>query len=142
MVGTKEYLNIELLTERKRDSKESLCVGPSYDYWAIGVFIYEMYYMHTPFYNEDDDKMMDNIINFKETLHFPRNVDVPGTAKDLIRQLICDPCERLTYEGIVQHPFFQDVDFATIREREFLPPFFVILRYECCVSWVPFYAYF
>ncbi|VDK21686.1 unnamed protein product [Taenia asiatica] len=124
MVGTKEYLNVELLTERKRGSKESLCVGPSYDYWAIGVFIYEMYYMHTPFYNEDDDKMMDNIINFKETLHFPRNVDVPDAAKDLIRQLICDPSERLTYEGIVQHPFFQDVDFATIREHTppYLPP--------------------
>ncbi|KAL5112642.1 Citron rho-interacting kinase [Taenia crassiceps] len=124
MVGTKEYLNIELLTERKRISDESLCVGPSYDYWAIGVFIYEMYYMHTPFYNEDDDKMMDNIINFKETLHFPRNVDVPDAAKDLIRQLICDPSERLTYEGIVQHPFFQDVDFATIREHTppYLPP--------------------
>ncbi|EUB59122.1 Citron Rho-interacting kinase [Echinococcus granulosus] len=124
MVGTKEYLNIELLTQRKRGAKDSLRVGPCYDYWAIGVFIYEMFYTQTPFYDENDDKMMDNIINFKTALHFPHNVNVPDAAKDLIRQLICDPSERLTYEGIVQHPFFQDVDFATIREHTppYLPP--------------------
>ncbi|VDM32525.1 unnamed protein product [Hydatigera taeniaeformis] len=126
LIFCSEYLNIELLTQRKLCAKDSLCVGPSYDYWAIGVFIYEMYYTQTPFYDEDDDKMMDNIVNFKTTLQFPGNANVPDTAKDLIRQLICDPNERLTYEGIVRHPFFQDVDFATIREREF--PYLFLLR--------------
>ena len=120
MVGTKEYLNIELLTQRKRSADDALYVGPSYDYWAIGVFIYEMYYTQTPFFDENDEKMMENIVNFKTTLKFPRNVDVPESAKDLIRKLICEPSERLTYEGIVQHPFFQDVDFATIRERKLM----------------------
>lgn len=65
MVGTKEYLNIELLTQRKRDQEDALSVGPENDYWAIGVFIYEMFYGQTPFYDEDDDKMMQNIVNFK-----------------------------------------------------------------------------
>ncbi len=117
MVGTKEYLNIELLTQRKRDAKNALMVGPGYDYWAVGVFIYEMYYAVTPFFDEDDDAMMDKIVNFKTNLKFPRSVDVPQTAKDLIRRLICSPSERLSYEAIVEHPFFQDVDFATIRQR-------------------------
>nr|CDS29503.1 citron Rho interacting kinase [Hymenolepis microstoma] len=124
MVGTKEYLSIELMNQRKRGSKDPLRVGPGYDYWAIGVFLYELFYNQTPFFDEDDDKMMKNIINYKTTLRFPNNVDVPETAKDLIRKLICDPSERLTYEGIVAHPFFQDVDFATIREHTppYLPP--------------------
>ncbi|VDL63092.1 unnamed protein product [Hymenolepis diminuta] len=124
MVGTKEYLSIELMNQRKRGSKDPLRVGPGYDYWAIGVFLYELFYNQTPFFDEDDDKMMKNIVNYKTTLRFPSNVDVPETAKDLIRKLICDPSERLTYEGIVAHPFFQDVDFATIREHAppYLPP--------------------
>ncbi|VDO09070.1 unnamed protein product [Rodentolepis nana] len=124
MVGTKEYLSIELMNQRKRGSKDPLRVGPGYDYWAIGVFLYELFYNQTPFFDDDDDKMMKNIINYKTTLRFPSNVDVPETAKDLIRKLICDPSERLTYEGIVAHPFFQDVDFATIREHTppYLPP--------------------
>ncbi|VDD76980.1 unnamed protein product [Mesocestoides corti] len=124
MVGTKEYLNIELLTQRKRGSKNPLYVGPGYDYWAIGVFIYEMYYAQTPFYDEDDDRMMENIINFRDTLNFPTNVNIPPCARDLIRRLVCEPSERLTYEGIVRHPFFQDIDFATIREHTppYLPP--------------------
>ncbi|KAM7541663.1 hypothetical protein Aperf_G00000032161 [Anoplocephala perfoliata] len=124
MVGTKEYLSIELMNQRKRDSKDPLYVGPGYDYWAVGVFLYELFYNQTPFYDDDDDKMMKNILHYKTTLRFPSNVNVPETAKDLIRKLICDPSERLTYEGIVAHPFFQDVDFATIREHSppYLPP--------------------
>ncbi|BHF59824.1 hypothetical protein SprV_0100278500 [Sparganum proliferum] len=124
MVGTKEYLNVELLTQRKRSPKDALRVGPEYDYWAVGVFIYEMFYGYTPFYDEDDDKMMDNIRNFKTTLQFPKDVQISESAKDLIRRLICQPTQRLCYGDIVEHPFFQDVDFATIRQHTppYLPP--------------------
>uniref|UniRef100_A0A0V0JBD3 Citron Rho-interacting kinase n=1 Tax=Schistocephalus solidus TaxID=70667 RepID=A0A0V0JBD3_SCHSO len=124
MVGTKEYLNIELLTQRKRSQKDALRVGPEYDYWAVGVFIYEMFYGYTPFYDEDDDKMMDNIRNFKTTLKFPKEVQISESAKDLIRRLICQPTQRLCYGDIVEHHFFQDVDFATIRQHTppYLPP--------------------
>ncbi len=117
MVGTKEYLNIELLTQRKRSQKCPLKVGPEYDYWAVGVFIYEMYYNQSPFFDEDDDKMMANIVNFSEMLKFPEDVAVRETAKDLIRRLGCAPTTRLSYEKIVEHPVFQDVYFATIRHR-------------------------
>lgn len=127
MVGTKEYLNIELLNQRKRTAKNAVRVGPEYDYWAVGVFIYEMFYSQTPFYDEDDDQMMTNIVNFKSTLTFPQSAHVSDRAKDLIRRLICHPTERLSYEEIVKHPFFQDVDFATIRQRKRGPDSFDIL---------------
>ncbi|VDN15042.1 unnamed protein product [Dibothriocephalus latus] len=133
MVGTKEYLNIELLTQRKRSQQNALRVGPEYDYWAVGVFIYEMFYGYTPFYDEDDDKMMDNIRNFKTTLTFPKEVQISDSAKDLIRRLICQPNQRLCYSDIVEHHFFQDVDFATIRQRKFLNLYydnFDIQRFE------------
>lgn len=65
MVGTKEYLNIELLRQRGRHNEEPLLVGPEYDYWAIGVLLYELFYSHTPFYDEDEDAMMQKIMDYK-----------------------------------------------------------------------------
>lgn len=65
MVGTKEYLNIELLRQRGRHNEEPLLVGPEYDYWAIGVLLYELFYAQTPFYDEDDETMMQKIMDYK-----------------------------------------------------------------------------
>ena len=49
------------------------------------------------------------IMNWKETLRFPDDVEVSPEAEDLIRRLCCDPEERLGRHGadeIKQHPFF------------------------------------
>ncbi|VEL18924.1 unnamed protein product [Protopolystoma xenopodis] len=116
MAGTKEYLNIELLRQRECINHDPLLVGPEYDYWAIGVFVYEMFCRETPFYDKDDDRMMNNIINYRYTLHFPPDINIPETAKDLISNLITEPSKRLTYDDLIKHPFFKDVDFATLRQ--------------------------
>ncbi|KAF5399563.1 Citron Rho-interacting kinase [Paragonimus heterotremus] len=124
MVGTKEYLNIELLRQRGRHNEEPLLVGPEYDYWAIGVLLYELFYSHTPFYDEDEDAMMQKIMDYKRTLIFPTTVHIPDDAVQLIRSLITSPSKRLTYEGLVRHTFFRNVDFASLRQTTppYLPP--------------------
>ncbi|CAL8101931.1 unnamed protein product [Calicophoron daubneyi] len=121
MVGTKEYLNIELLRQRGRRNEDPLLVGPEYDYWAIGVLLYELFYGQTPFYDEDDDTMMQNIVDYKKTLKFPGGVDIPEEAVQLIRSLITTPSKRLTYHGLVRHSFFTNIDFATLRQTT--PPY-------------------
>lgn len=124
MVGTKEYLNIELLRQRGRHNEEPLLVGPEYDYWAIGVLLYELFYSHTPFYDEDEDAMMQKIMDYKRTLRFPSGIDISEDAIHLIRSLITTPSKRLTYEGLVGHSFFRNIDFATLRQTTppYLPP--------------------
>ncbi|KAG5448548.1 Citron Rho-interacting kinase [Clonorchis sinensis] len=124
MVGTKEYLNIELLRQRGRHNEEPLLVGPEYDYWAIGVLLYELFYSQTPFYDKDEDLMMQKIVDYKKTLKFPSNVQIPDNAVQLIRSLITSPSKRLTYDGCVRHPFFKTIDFATLRQTTppYLPP--------------------
>ncbi|KAA3676740.1 citron Rho-interacting kinase [Paragonimus westermani] len=124
MVGTKEYLNIELLRQRGRHNEEPLLVGPEYDYWAIGVLLYELFYSHTPFYDEDEDAMMQKIMDYKRTLTFPTTVHIPDDAVQLIRSLITSPSKRLTYESLVQHSFFRNIDFASLRQTTppYLPP--------------------
>ncbi|OON23575.1 kinase domain protein [Opisthorchis viverrini] len=124
MVGTKEYLNIELLRQRGRHNEEPLLVGPEYDYWAIGVLLYELFYSQTPFYDKDEDLMMQKIVDYKKTLKFPSNVQIPDNAVQLIRSLITSPSKRLTYDGCVRHSFFKTIDFTTLRQTTppYLPP--------------------
>ncbi|TPP58392.1 Citron Rho-interacting kinase [Fasciola gigantica] len=124
MVGTKEYLNIELLRQRGRHNEEPLLVGPEYDYWAIGVLLYELFYGQTPFYDEDDEVMMQKIMDYKKSLKFPPGVDIPDEVIQLIRSLITTPSKRLTYEGLVRHSFFKNIDFSRLRQTPppYLPP--------------------
>ncbi|VDP71986.1 unnamed protein product [Echinostoma caproni] len=124
MVGTKEYLNIELLRQRGRHNEEPLLVGPEYDYWAIGVLLYELFYGQTPFFDEDDEVMMQKIMDYKKSLKFPSGVDIPDEVVQLIRSLITTPSKRLTYEGVVRHSFFKNIDFSRLRQTQppYLPP--------------------
>ncbi|CAH8446419.1 unnamed protein product [Schistosoma rodhaini] len=124
MVGTKEYLNIELLRQRGRHNQEPLLVGPEFDYWAIGVLLYELFYGQTPFYDEDDDAMMQKIMDYRKTLKFPATAEITDCAIHLIKSLIVSPSKRLTYEDVVMHPFFKDIDFSALRQvtPPYLPP--------------------
>ncbi|KAH8850614.1 Citron Rho-interacting kinase [Schistosoma japonicum] len=124
MVGTKEYLNIELLRQRGRHNQEPLLVGPEFDYWAIGVLLYELFYGQTPFYDEDDDAMMRKIMDYRKTLKFPSTAEITDCAIHLIKSLIISPSKRLSYEDVVVHPFFKDIDFSALRQvtPPYLPP--------------------
>ncbi|CAH8466683.1 unnamed protein product [Heterobilharzia americana] len=121
MVGTKEYLNIELLRQRGRHNQEPLLVGPEFDYWAIGVLLYELFYGQTPFYDDDDDTMMQKIMDYRKTLKFPSTSEITDCAIHLIKSLIVSPSKRLTYEDVVVHPFFKEIDFSAL--RQVTPPY-------------------
>lgn len=57
-------------------------------------------------------------------MRFPSGIDIPEDAVHLIRSLITTPSKRLTYEGLVRHSFFKNIDFATLRQTTppYLPP--------------------
>nr|CDS34162.1 MAP kinase activated protein kinase 2 [Hymenolepis microstoma] len=80
------------------------------DMWSLGVITYILLCGYPPFYSSGGDHfspgMKDRIITGCYT--FPPNEwkDVSSEAKDLIEKLlIVEPRERLTIEGVMQHPW-------------------------------------
>lgn len=52
----------------------------------------------------------------KKTLKFPATAEITDCAIHLIKSLIISPSKRLSYEDVVMHPFFKDIDFSALRQ--------------------------
>ncbi|KAA8514868.1 hypothetical protein F0562_018047 [Nyssa sinensis] len=112
-VGTHEYVSPEVAGGRSH--------GNAVDWWALGVFIYEMIYGRTPFSGENNETTLRNIV--KKPLSFP--TDSPTNAcemhaRDLISGLLVkDPAGRLGSKrgaaDVKTHPFFKGLNFALVR---------------------------
>ncbi|KAK7325217.1 hypothetical protein VNO77_29376 [Canavalia gladiata] len=128
-VGTHEYLAPEVIL--------GLGHGSAVDWWAFGVFLYELLFGFTPFKDTGSDKTLNNII--KQSLTFPRrtnsrdrkNSKEIAKAQDLIRKLLVkNPKKRMGYNmgscEIKKHDFFDGVNWALIRSVK--PPFIPTTR--------------
>ncbi|ESQ52066.1 hypothetical protein EUTSA_v10016667mg [Eutrema salsugineum] len=112
-VGTHEYVAPEVASGGSH--------GNAVDWWAFGVFLYEMIYGRTPFAAPTNDVILRNIV--KRSLSFP--TDLPATmlelhARSLISGLLHkDPTKRLgSRRGAAEvkvQPFFKGLNFALIR---------------------------
>ena len=93
--------------------------GVDCDWWSVGVIMYEMLYGYPPFYSSCDAETSKNIVAWRDKLVFPTaelRYQVPPTAVDLIRRLLCDSASRIDWNGIQRHPFFSNVDWAHLRQ--------------------------
>lgn len=110
--GTSEYLAPEIIARCP--------YGPKIDWWAVGIFTYELLFGRTPFYNQNKSKMF-KAIRF-EDVRFPQNTD--PTVVDFISLLLKkDPCERADFEVISKHPFFKGINFKDVLARRYKPAF-------------------
>lgn len=112
-VGTAQYVSPEVL--------QSGPITPAADLWALGCIIYQMISGLPPFRGSND------YVIFKEILgcavDFPQGFD--KDAEDLVRRLLkIDPRERLGaqdefgyYQSIRAHPFFDGIDWTTLRQQ-------------------------
>uniref|UniRef100_A0A8C8VIX4 non-specific serine/threonine protein kinase n=1 Tax=Pelusios castaneus TaxID=367368 RepID=A0A8C8VIX4_9SAUR len=121
-VGTPDYLSPEIL-QAVEDGTHSY--GPECDWWSLGVFAYEMFFGHTPFFADSVVETYGKIVHFKEHFSFPLSVtDVPEEARALIQGLICPRETRLGRNGVQdfrEHPFFAGVDWEGLHTCT--PPF-------------------
>ncbi|KAL6893550.1 hypothetical protein ACP4OV_007648 [Aristida adscensionis] len=117
-VGTHEYVAPEVARGGGH--------GAAVDWWAYGVFLYELIYGHTPFVGATNEATLRNIV--RRPLEFPAPAGSPAphggageaAARDLISRLLDkDPSSRLgSRRGAAEvkaHPFFKSLNFALLR---------------------------
>ncbi|CAI2363276.1 unnamed protein product [Moneuplotes crassus] len=111
-VGTPLYVAPEML-------KESMS-GHFTDLWALGCIIFQMITGEVPFKGKTDFQTFEIIM--KREFKWPEDID--DDLKDLIdRLLVIEPMQRLgagrqgsgrSYEDLMLHPFFKEIDWNTI----------------------------
>ncbi|XP_049597119.1 rho-associated protein kinase 2 isoform X1 [Syngnathus scovelli] len=116
-VGTPDYISPEVLKSQGGDG----CYGRECDWWSVGVFIFEMLVGDTPFYADSLVGTYSKIMDHKNSLNFPDDVEISKDAKNIICAFLTDREVRLGQNGVEEikrHPFFRNDqwNFDTIRE--------------------------
>uniref|UniRef100_A0A671LKN9 Rho-associated protein kinase 2 n=1 Tax=Sinocyclocheilus anshuiensis TaxID=1608454 RepID=A0A671LKN9_9TELE len=116
-VGTPDYISPEVLKSQGGDGY----YGRECDWWSVGVFIYEMLVGDTPFYADSLVGTYSKIMDHKNSLNFPDDIEISQEAKNIICAFLTDREVRLGRNGVEEikrHPFFKNDQwtFSTIRE--------------------------
>ncbi|KAM6954093.1 rho-associated protein kinase 2-like [Aplochiton taeniatus] len=120
-VGTPDYISPEVL----QSQGGSGYYGRECDWWSVGVFLFEMLVGDTPFYAESLVGTYGKIMDHKNTLSFPDDVEMSQDAKDLICAFLSDRHVRLgrsSVEEIKRHPFFKNDQWSFDNIRETVAP--------------------
>lgn len=120
-VGTPDYISPEVLQSQGGDG----FYGRECDWWAVGVFIYELLIGETPFYAESLVGTYGKIMNHKNSLFFPDDAEMSREAKDLICAFLTDREVRLGRTGvdeIKRHPFFKNDQWTFDNIRDTVAP--------------------
>ncbi|KAK7789646.1 hypothetical protein R5R35_007710 [Gryllus longicercus] len=117
--GTPDYIAPEILQE--------LDYGPSVDWWALGVLMYEMMAGQPPFEADNEDDLFESILHddvlypvwlSKEAVSILKGFMTKNPAK----RLGCVVAQR-TEAAIREHSFFRDMDWDALEQRRVKPPF-------------------
>ncbi|XP_027023983.1 protein kinase C eta type [Tachysurus fulvidraco] len=117
--GTPDYIAPEILQE--------MLYGPSVDWWALGVLLYEMLSGHAPFEAENEDDLFECILN-EEIIYASW---LSASAVDILKALLTkNPSRRLGCvaasggeNAVPAHAFFSTIDWEKLNRRELEPPF-------------------
>ncbi|TKS86590.1 Protein kinase C eta type [Collichthys lucidus] len=117
--GTPDYIAPEILQE--------MLYGPSVDWWALGVLLYEMLSGHAPFEAENEDDLFESILNEEIVYASWLSTEAVNILKAFLTK---NPARRLgcvASEGgesaVISHPFFTGIDWDKLNRREIEPPF-------------------
>ncbi|KAH8301117.1 hypothetical protein KR018_001886 [Drosophila ironensis] len=129
-VGTPDYIAPELLqtisTYKLSKSMHDVSRTVSCDYWSMGIIGYELICETTPFHEDNVHETYSKILShceeshLKELISFPSDLKVSTNYRSLIESLVTNPSRRLSYERIKKHPFFDDIQWGSIRSQ--VPP--------------------
>ncbi|CAH2988953.1 unnamed protein product [Chilo suppressalis] len=120
-VGTPDYISPEVLQSQNGEG----AYGRECDWWAVGIFLYEMLIGDPPFYADSLVGTYGKIMDHRNSLQFPDDVEISKEAKSLIRGLLTDRTRRLgkdNVDDIKQHPFFINDQWSFENLRDSVPP--------------------
>lgn len=113
--GTPDYLSTEMIEGHPH--------GKGVDWWAFGVFLYEILTGVAPFVGATRNELYECILKGK--VRYPDYLS--DKAKDIIKNLLAhNPENRLGAKGtdeVKHHPFFKSIDFEKLSKKEVDPPF-------------------
>ncbi|XP_071393393.1 protein kinase C epsilon type isoform X5 [Centroberyx affinis] len=117
--GTPDYIAPEILQE--------LDYGPSVDWWALGVLMYEMMAGQPPFEADNEDDLFESILH--DDVLYP--VWLSKEAVSILKAFMTkSPNKRLgcvmaqgLEEAIKLHAFFREIDWTLLEQRKIRPPF-------------------
>lgn len=110
--GTLEYIPPEIVRNERYDE--------SYDYYTLGILLYEMVVGHTPYRTEGTGKEEEDIKNriLYEEIEFPNTVN--KKIKDLIIKLTDKiGSRRIRYKEILEHKWIEGIDWNKIHKKEY-----------------------
>ena len=108
--GTPEYMAPEIIQNKS--------YGHAVDWYAVGIFLYELIYGRPPFMASDPYKIFERVLN--EKLRFPVGFD--KAAKSLIKHLCAHDLSKRYgnlhggVDDIKRHRFFADFDWQKLRD--------------------------
>ncbi|KAM4821386.1 serine/threonine-protein kinase ULK4 [Thomomys bottae] len=92
---------------------------PASDLWSVGCLLYEMFSGKAPFFSENASELMEKILYEDPLPPIPKDSSLPKASPEFINLidglLQKDPQKRLTWAGLLQHPFWKA---ALVREEQ------------------------
>jgi Rho-associated protein kinase 2 len=85
-VGTPDYISPEVLRSQGGEGE----YGRECDWWSVGVVLYEMLCGETPFYAESLVGTYGKIMDHRNALEFPDDVQISKAAETIIRGFLTD----------------------------------------------------
>ncbi|XP_074503410.1 protein kinase C epsilon type-like [Sebastes fasciatus] len=117
--GTPDYIAPEILQE--------LDYGPSVDWWALGVLMYEMMAGQPPFEADNEDDLFESILH--DDVLYPVWLSKEAVSilkafmtKSPNKRLGCVAAQGLE-DAIKLHVFFREIDWTLLEQRKIRPPF-------------------
>ncbi|XP_055740363.1 rho-associated protein kinase 2-like [Salvelinus fontinalis] len=110
--GTPDYISPEVLKSQGGDGY----YGRECNWWSVGVFIFEMLVGDTTFYAESLVGTYGKVMDHKNKLNFPDDVQMSNDAKDLICAFLSDREVRLGRNGVEEMKRHGQWTFHTIRQ--------------------------
>jgi serine/threonine protein kinase len=112
--GTPDYIAPEVLGQRGYDM--------GCDWWSLGVILFECLCGFPPFYADSPMSTCRKIINWRQSLAFPRESvgALSPICLDFVRRLICDADQRLGSRGtgdMKSHMWLSGINFDTIADQ-------------------------
>ncbi|KAH0793149.1 AGC family protein kinase [Histomonas meleagridis] len=109
--GTSEYLAPEII--------EGKPYSFSVDWWCLGILLFELLFLRTPFYSPNPQRMYKKITQQK-----PLIPNCQPSAANLINGLLAkDPNNRYGFAEVKSHPFFEGMDFDKVLRKEYQPSY-------------------